>query len=257
MGASTAGSGLADVYRIQIEINDLQNNIELLKSQRNTIEVQFNSYLNREPNTKITIPNTLLADNYEPELANLSDSVFSSNPMLGMLQYEQQSLDARKQMVTRMGYPMVGVGLNYSVVNKSDKSTSTMNGKDMIMPMVTATLPIYRRKYTSIQSEIEMQKLAKGQNYTATANALQTEYYQALQFFQDSKRRIKLYSDQNELTSKSLEIMVKSYASSGSELTDILRIRQQMLDYKFKQVEAIADHNTSIAWLKRLLAFSH
>jgi outer membrane protein TolC len=107
-----------------------------------------------------------------------------------------------------------------------------------------------------MKSEIEMQSSATGQNLTATANALQTEYYQALQLFEDSKRRIKLYNNQSELASKSLDLMIKSYASSGSDLTDILRIRQQMLDYKFRQVEAIADHNTSIAWLKRLMAYS-
>ena len=47
MGASTGGSGLADLYRIQIEIGELENNIELLKTQRNTITARFNAYLNR------------------------------------------------------------------------------------------------------------------------------------------------------------------------------------------------------------------
>ena len=41
-----------------------------------------------------------------------------------MLQFEQQSLEARKQMVTKMSYPMVGLGLNYSLINKSEMSTS-------------------------------------------------------------------------------------------------------------------------------------
>jgi hypothetical protein len=29
-----------------------------------------------------------------------------------------------------------------------------------------------------------------------------------------------------------------------------------MLDYEIKQVEAVADFNTAVAWLKRLMAFS-
>ncbi len=49
--------------------------------------------------------------------------------------------------------------------------------------------------------------------------------------------------------------MIKSFTVSGSGLTDILRIRQQTLDYDYKQVEAVADYNTAIAWLKRLMAF--
>ncbi len=166
--------------------------------------------------------------------------------MLGMLQYEQQSLDARKKMVTKMGYPMIGLGVNYSVINKSEMSTSAMNGKDMIMPMVTLTLPIYRKKYKAMQTEADLLKTATEQNYAATANTLKTEYYQAVQLYQDARRRMKLYSNQFILTKRTLDIMLKSFSTSGSGLTDILRIRQQMLDYEFKQVEALTDYNTAL-----------
>ena len=41
MGSSSGGSGLADLYRIQIEIGDLENNIALLKNQQNTLVAQI------------------------------------------------------------------------------------------------------------------------------------------------------------------------------------------------------------------------
>jgi len=120
------------------------------------------------------------------------------------------------------------------------------------MPMVTFTLPIYRKKYKAMQAEADLLKSANSQNYKATANSLQTEYYQAFQLYQDALRREKLYAAQYLLASKSLNIMFKSFGSSGSSLTDILRVRQQTLDYEYKQIEAIADYNISIAWMKRL-----
>ena len=154
-----------------------------------------------------------------------------------------------------MGYPMVGLGVNYTLINKSEMSTSPMNGKDMIMPMVTVTLPIYRKKYKAMKTETSLMKTATEQNYTATANSLQTEYYEASKLFQDAQRRITLYENQSQLAKKSLDILTKSFSVSGSGLTDILRIRQQTLDYEFKQVEAVVDYNTAISWLKRLMAF--
>jgi outer membrane protein TolC len=209
-----------------------------------------------QPVALVSLPDTLVADKYQPSFATITDSILKNNPMLGMLQFEKQSLEARKQMVTKMGYPMVGLGLNYSLINKSEMSTSPMNGKDMVMPMITATLPIYRKKYKAMRDEADFLKSANTQNYLATSNSLQTEYYQALQLYQDADRRIKLYADQYQLASKTLRILIKSFASSGSSLTDILRVRQQTLDYNYKQVEAVADYNTSIAWIKRLMAFS-
>ncbi len=252
MGSSSGGTGLSDLYLIQIEIGDLENNIALLNSKKRTATAKFNSYLNRHPESAVAVTDTLRTDTLDISLTTISDSIMNKNPMLGMLRFEQQSLDARKKMVTRMGYPMVGLGVNYSPVNKSEMSASPMNGTDMIMPMVSATLPVYRRKYRAMQTEADLMKSSVAENYAATANSLQTEYYQAVQFFQDAKRRISLYSNQFQLAQKSLDIMLKSFSSTGSTLTDILRIQQQTLDYELKQVEAVADYNTSIAWLKRL-----
>lgn len=257
MGSSD-GSGLSDVYRIQIEMGDLQNNIELLKSHLNTISAEFNSYLNRHPSIAVSLPDTLLAEIFQPSFQQISDSMLKNNPMLGMIQFEQQSLNARKQMVSRMSYPMIGLGFNYSLIAKDINAMTTpdMNGRDMIMPMVTATIPIYRKKYKAMRNETAFLKLANVQNYKATANALQTEYYQAMQLYEDAQRRIKLYDGQYKLVSKSMDILLKSFSTSGTNLSDILRVRQQTLDYEYKQIEAVADFNISVAWLKRLMAIT-
>ena len=257
MGNSSGSSGLADVYRIQIEIGDLQNNIDLLKNQLTTITAQFNGFLDRPQNAVVSLPDTLLAEHLQQSLLDIPDSILKNNPMLEMLELEHQSIEARKQMVTKMGYPMIGLGLNYSLINKNPMSTSEMNGKDMVMPMITATLPIYRKKYKAMREETDLLKSANAQNYKATANSLQTEYYQALQLFKDANRRVILYENQYLLASKSLDILLKNFATATAALTDILRVRQQMLDYEYKHIEAIADNNTSIAWLKRLMASEH
>jgi len=256
MGTSSGSSGLADIYRIQIESSDLENNIALLKNQQNSIMAKFNTYLNRRVTSPVYTYENITRDSLEFALTAVSDSMLAHNPMLGMLDFEKQSLEARKKMVTRMGYPMVGLGLNYSVIGKSAMSTSSMNGKDMVMPMVVLTLPIYRKKYTAMQNEAELLKTATSENYQATANSLQSEYYQAVLLYQDAQRRVKLYENQFQLASKSLDLMLKSFSTSSSGLTDVLRVRQQTLDYELKQVEAVADFNTAIAWLKRLMAYS-
>jgi outer membrane protein TolC len=196
----------------------------------------------------------LFADTLEFDLSAISDSIQENNPMLNMLDYEKEAYQARKKMVTGMGYPMVGLGLNYSIIGKSDMSTSSMNGNDMIMPMISFTLPVYRKKYNAMREEADLLSQASLQNYQATSNSLSTEYYMAIQLYQDAKRRIKLYEDQYTLASKSLEIMLKSFTASTVTLTDVLRVRQQALDYELKQIEAITDLNTAKALLVRLMA---
>jgi len=252
MGSSSGATSLSDVYQIQIETGNLDDNIATLRNEEQVVIARFNSQLNRPQKTSVYVSDLLPVEPLDIVFLSVSDSMFTRNPMLGMLQYEQQSLEARVKMQKQMGLPMVGLGINYSVIAKSPMSTSSMNGQDMIMPMLTVTLPIYRKKYNAQQAETKFMKTATEQNYQATANALQTEYYEALQLYNDAQRRMKLYDSQSQLAKKSLDIMIKTFSSSASGLTDILRIRQQLFSYELKQVEAITDFNKAKVWVRRL-----
>jgi len=253
MSSPSGVSSLSDVYRIQIEQSDLEDNIASLKNEEQVVIARFNSLLNRRLTTDVSVPDILPTDPLDMAYLTVSDTMFTRNPMLGMLQYEKQSLTARTKMQKQMGLPMVGVGLNYSIINKSPMSTSAMNGQDMIMPMVTLTLPIYRKKYKAMQAETGFLKAASEQSSQATFNALQTDYYEAMQLYKDAQRRMNLYESQKQLTKKSMDISMRTFSSSTSGLTDILLIRQQLLDYELKQVEAVTDFNKAEAWIKRVI----
>lgn len=253
MGSASAATGLTDLYQIQIEIGTMENDISTLRNQEQVIIARFNNLLNRPKKTAVFVSDFLSIEPLDISLLSDSDSLFIQNPMLSMLQYEQQSLEARVKMQKQMGLPMVGIGLNYSVISKDPMSTSTMNGQDMIMPMLTVTLPIYRKKYNAQQAETKFSKLATQQNYQATANALQTEYYEALQMYNDAQRRMKLYDNQSRLAKKMLDISIKSFSSStNTGLTDILRIQKQLLDYELEHVGALVDFNNAKAIIKKL-----
>ncbi len=254
---SIAGnSDLIDLYRIQIEVGELRNSIALLRNQEQTIVSGFNNHLNRAPLTKVYTYDVLLPDTLDLNFLAVSDTIQSANPMLNMLDYEKEAYQAREKMVKGMGYPMIGLGVNYSFINGSNMSSSSMNGTDMIMPMISVTLPVYRKKYTAMRQEAGLLREASSMSYQAVSNSLRTEYFMAVQLYQDARRRVKLYEDQYLLASKSLEIMLKSFSVSAADLTDVLRTRQQTLDYELKQVEAITDLNTASAWLNRLMANS-
>jgi outer membrane protein TolC len=254
MGGNSGNPGLSDLYRIQMEAGELKYSLASLKNQLITISAQFNNYLKRPQVTPVSVPDTIPLDTLTLSLGSVSDSIHANNPMLSMIELEQKSLDARKKMVRGMGYPMVGLGLDYSIIGKSEMSTSSMNGKDMIMPMVSITLPVYRKKYKAMIAETELLKTAAKNSYDATANDLESEYYRAIEQYQDARRRLILYSNQYDLASRSLDIMIKGFASSASSLTDLLRVRQQTLDYELKLTEARADLNSASALLRKLMA---
>lgn len=257
MGSNSNGSGLADLYRIQIEISELEYNISQLKNQQTTIGARFNAYLNRPLTSFVTLPDSIKPKSPRLSLMQIPDSILVNNPMLNMLQHEKNALEARKKMVSRMSYPMVGLGLNYSVINKSNFSTTEMNGQDMIMPMISVSIPLYRDKYNAMEAEVDLMKSATEYGYQSASKSLQAEYYDALQLYQNAEQRMILYSNQSQLVQKTLDILTKNYSTSGTGLTDLLRVRQQLLDYELKKIQALTEFNSSIALLERLMAVNN
>lgn len=251
MEASSGEFGLENIYQIQIETGNLENSILLLKNRKNALTAQVNGYLGRPALTPVIVPDTLSIS--DTALLRITrDSLIQNNPMLRMLIFEQQSLEARRTMVTRMGYPMMGVGMNYTILKKNEMSEEKMNGADMVMPMVRVSLPLYRKKYKAMQQDAELLAKASGYQYQAAVSSLISEYYQAVQLYEDSRRKISLFTVQSTLAQKSLHIQMKTFSGSGSSLTDILRARQQLLDFEIKLVEATADLRIAKAWLGRL-----
>mgnify|MGYP000768008842 CR=1 FL=1 len=137
MGNVVVG-GMSDVLRIQMERAGLEDNLASLLSARLTVQARFNALLTRPSDASVCVPDSLTQRFYRIDGQLLLDSIFTRNPMLAMLEAEGEAYRAKAKMDRRMSYPMIGIGLQYSVVNKvaDPMGMPDMNGKDMVMPMV-------------------------------------------------------------------------------------------------------------------------
>ncbi len=262
MPASTNGQmnsssqiGIVNLLRVQMEIGELENSIALLEDRLKTEGVRFNSILNRKPDTDIYIGDSLSLAKLPGSIAMMADSI-SNNPMIRMFEADREANEARIMMAIKMGYPMIGLGLNYSLIQKAPEITSMMNGKDMLMPMITATLPIYRKKYKSLQKEAGFLRDASAESVMNTRNVLTVSYREALQQYSDAVRRSDLYKRQASLAEKMIILLTKSFSSAGTDFEEILRTRQQLLDYEFRQIEALVDSNTAVATIRSIISYN-
>lgn len=251
MGGSMGGSSkneMVNLFRVQIEIHDLENRIALLQDQINTDKVSFNRFLNRAPASLVFTSDSLTEALIPSDILTRSDSLVN-HPMVKMYIAESEANTARRAMVKGMGYPMVGLGVNYSVIQKREGVDPMMNGKDMIMPMISLTLPVYRKKYKAMRTEAELMSNAASESAKNESNNLRVDFQETMQKLSDANRRILLYNDQALLADKSLQLLITSFSVSGADFEEVLRMEQQLLDYQFKKVEAVVDKNTSIAKL--------
>ncbi|MFZ1236695.1 MAG: TolC family protein, partial [Prevotella sp.] len=139
--------------------------------------------------------------------------------------------------------------LNGSVANPMMPS---MNGKDMLMPMVKVTLPIYRKKIHAVRKSIDLQKSSLDYSYQSQQDMLHLQYLSIQQRAADEKRKLELYRKEVDILHNTLHLMTTEYVNGTSSLTDILQTTREQIDYALKKAEAYADFNTLVAELEKL-----
>lgn len=258
MGTSSSmnggGSGMSDVLRVRIQIKELENTLALLEDSRLPIKAEFNQLLNRDINEVVSIADSLSGSVVSWERQALLDSITQNNPMLKMLDAEEEAYEAQKKMARLEGRPMLGAGVNYVPFSPRTENGMPMGGNDMVMPMLRLTIPIYRKKYNALQKEAELKQLAVQQRRENTVNQLTTRWSTALRDLDDATRRTKLYREQTDLARQTLNLLMTSYATDGRDFEEVLRVQQQLLDYQLKLITSIVDQHVTIAMLENLAA---
>lgn len=261
--ASGGSSGMSEVLRIQLEMAELDNSIESIQSQINAEAAAFNALLNRAADSKIHLPDSITLIPFSIDMIATTEQIAQNNPQLTMIDEEGAAYKAKAAMDKKMSYPMLGVGLQYSVIGKRKEMghaglpVTEMNGMDMIMPMVSISLPIFRNKYKSQQKESNIRWQASRQRYNDTQNTLQTELFRTKHLLDDASRKVTLYEKQTQLAHSTYQLLLQEFIAGRSELTEIIGVQRQLLDYKLKKAEASAQFNTMVATVQKLISFNN
>lgn len=251
MGSKT--TGLQDILRVKMEILEQQNKLAQLIDQRKTTEANFNALLNRDQNIRVVIKESLELLPLSVEKQAIADSILKNNPMLAMLANEVTSYEIMGQKAKKMGLPMLGVGLNYMLIQEREDNTFMMNGEDMLMPMFSVSIPVYRKKYDAMEKEAQLMQEAAKQETISLQNKLKVQYRSFIQNLEDAERRVSLYRVQQELARKTMDLILANFASTGADYEEVLRMQFKVLDYGFKHIEAITDYNISVAMAEKLM----
>ena len=136
-----------DVLRLQIRQNELQQQREVLEEEFGAEQTTFNNLLNRDENRTVDI--VAIMDIPEDDPIYGKDAL-SLNPEL--LKYDKlyESVAQSELLNQRESLPMIGFGVDYLPVTERSDVNFSDNGKDVLMPMVSVSIPIFNNRYKSI-----------------------------------------------------------------------------------------------------------
>ena len=240
-----------DQYRIEMEVNDLENQLALLRDKQNVLEVSFNKLLNTEEAINIVLPDELWSNDFYLSKEATLDSIKMKNHQLLGIDLQKQALAYKKQAAKKTGAPAFSLGIDYVAIGKGDNNLS---GKDAIaFPKVGLSIPLYRNKYKSMVQEVLYLEVAKDYERTDKENVLETLFEKTWKDYSDAHRRISLFDSQLVLAQKSLKLLETEYAYANKNFEEILRMERYLLKYNLELEKARTDKQAAIAFMDYLM----
>lgn len=240
-----------DRYRIEMEVNDLENQLALLRDKQLVLEISFKNLLNIKEELVIKLPDVLKTEVLLLSREAILDSIMLKNHQLINLDMQKSALVFQREAAKKEGAPKINLGIDYISIGKGDNN---MSGKDAIaFPKVGLTIPLYRNKYKSMVQEVVLLETAKDFERTNKENVLRTVFANAWKDYRDATRRIELFHSQTDLAQKSLALLETEYAYANKNFEEILRMERRYLKYGLELEKAKADQQASIAFINYLM----
>lgn len=245
-------ASMVDVLRADILLKDAQTNLEILKEKEKPLVTVFNNLLNHRVDETVFIGDTL-GTNIRP-FDFIRDSLVTVNPMLKALDLKLQAGKAAELAAYKQGLPKLGVGLDYVVVGERGEVSIPDNGKDIIMPMVSISIPIFRGKYNASVKEARLMQESYTHQIQEVANTLHSEYEMTWFEVQKQLQLIALYKQQTQSTRQSLNLLLTAYGNSGKDFEEVLQMQQKVLQYRKLSVTALVQYHLAVEKINYLFS---
>lgn len=242
-----ARAGFADVLRVQIEEEALQNQLQYLEEGRLPLLTQLEQLLNENLAESIVLPDSL----WQEELLASKDSIFqtilANNPRLEALRYEARAYASQATVAKKMGLPSFTLGGSYTSIAERTDMEMPNNGQDAILfPQVGIRLPLYRKKYRAMEKQALLQEEAAQLSQESTQDQLLTELEQIYRNYLDAQRRIALNRRLADLAERTLGLLQTEFMTGEADFEEIIRLQQQLLDYQLQEEQARVEQNNYV-----------
>ncbi|SHI63636.1 Outer membrane protein TolC [Arenibacter nanhaiticus] len=218
-----------DVLRLQMRQNELLALKKVLEQEYLSEQSQLNSLLNRDKNTPVLV--TIELDGLSEELPYDANNL-QLHPEL--LKYDKlfKSVTQSELLNQKESAPMLGLGMNYTIMGMH---------KNMVMPMVSLSIPIFNNSFKSKsrQNEIKQQEIIVQKQ--SKLNTLEAVLDKAVKARKAARINYEIQAQNLAQAKNAEEILLKSYETGTIDFRDVLEVQELQLKFQTGQIEAMRD----------------
>jgi outer membrane protein, heavy metal efflux system len=225
-----------DVLRLQMRQNEMQQLKDVLQQQFLAEQTNFNNLLNRENDISVTLVEELQMPSEDFEI-NTESLVLHPE----LLKYDKlyQSVEQSELLNQKESNPMIGFGLDYINVDQRPDMSFSDNGKDILMPMLSVSIPIFNKKYKSQTKQNEFQQQEITAQKEERLNTLETLLSKAMNERMAARISYATQTKNLKQAKDAEDILIKSYETGTIDFNDVLDIQELQLKFQMNQIESV------------------
>lgn len=236
-----------DVLRLQIRQNELVQQKEVLEQDFQAEQTLFNNLLNREENMSVDVVEEMMIPDVDPLVLNENLQI---NPELIKYDKLYESVEQSELLNQKESGPMVGFGVQY--INQENSPMITSSFKDMVMPMLSISIPIFNNKYKSVTRQNELKQLEIKFQKEDRLNKLETLLAQGLYNRNATRIKFNVQTDNLKQAIDAEEILIKNYETGTIDFNDVLDVQELQLKFQINLIDSIKEYFTEYALINYL-----
>jgi cobalt-zinc-cadmium efflux system outer membrane protein len=224
------------VLKLQMRQNELEQLRQVLEQQYLAEQTAFNKLLNRAKDVLVQVV-TVLSIPLESELINSESLVL--HPELTKYDKLYQSVTQSELLNQKESNPMLGFGLDYIAVSKRPNMNFEDNGKDIIMPMLSISIPIFNKKFTSKSKQNQLKQQEITFQKQERLNTLETVLERAIKNRISAKIKYNTQAKNIQQAKNAEQLLIRSYETGIIDFNDVLDIQELQLKFQINQIESL------------------
>ncbi|MFL1894817.1 TolC family protein [Aquimarina sp. 2-A2] len=238
-----------DVLRLQIRQNELVQQREVLEQDYQAEQTLFNNLLNRDETMPVNVIEDMMIPDVDPLVLNEN---LQLNPELIKYDKLYESIEKSELLNQKESAPSIGFGLDYVPVSERADMNFSDNGKDIIMPMISISIPIFNNRYNSVTKQNELRQLEIISQKDERLNSLETRLAQAVHNRNTMRIKFNTQTDNLKQANDAEEILIKNYETGTIDFNDVLDVQELQLKFQINLIESIKGYYTEYAKINYL-----
>ncbi len=243
----------ADVIRLQIELEKVQDHLRVLEDRRRPLDATLNAALNREPDASLPDAGDLPRMTLDADEASLRQWCLRSNPELRGIEHRIEQGRIATQLAQIDAYPDLTFGLDYIVTGEAANSGLSESSDDPLVASVSFNLPLAHEKYDAGIREAIARRYATARAKQEAERQLLARLESSLYAFRTAERQITLYGvTLIPKARQALDATLSAYQTGSAPFLDILEAQRELLELELMHVRALAARARELAQLEAL-----